>query len=51
MSGPAGNCTLRTWMPLLVALILNSTLSSKSLGSPPRQITNVFCLIGFAGVL
>ena len=48
MSGPAGSCTLRIWMPLLVALRRYSTFNSKSFGAPPRQMRNVFCLTGFS---
>jgi hypothetical protein len=50
-SVPAGRWTLRIWMPLLVELMRNSTLSSKSAGSPPRQMMKVFSLTGFSGVL
>ena len=51
MSPPAGSCTLRIWMPLLVAFIRNSHFNSKSFGSPPRQMRNVFCVTFFSGVL
>ena len=51
ISGPAGSCTLRIWMPLLVAFIRNSHFSSKSFGSPPRQMMKVFCATFRSGVL
>ena len=51
MLAPGGRWVLRNWMPLLVALIRYSSLSSKSAGSPPRQMTKVFSLSGFASVV
>ncbi len=38
-------------MPLLVALMRYSTFSSKSAGSPPFQITNVFSSSFLSGVV
>ena len=38
-------------MPLLVALIRYSTFNSKSAGSPPRQMMNVFSFSGLSAVV
>ena len=47
----AGSSTLRYWMPLLVPLRRNSTLSSKSLTVPPRQMRKLLSLTTFSGVV